>query len=109
MNAKKVIAVILAVLPLAVLAAGLILYAIPCIGAKIDPYYWFEHGLFFIGPLVVFASGVLSIPCAVIARILNKLENRFVNVVTIVDLALSALLFAAFVVNMFSSFSHRPY
>ncbi len=109
MKAKKVIAVILAVLPLAVFAVGLVLYAIPCIGAKIDPYYWFEHLLYFMGPLVMFVSGVLSIPCAVIARILNKHENRFVNVVTIVDLALSALLFVAFIVDMFSSCSRRPY
>lgn len=90
---------ILSVLPISVFAAGLIAFAVYLIASKLDPGVDFSS-IYFLAWIIVQASGILAIPCAIIGRLLNHEDMRFVNIATIIDLVIIALQVLFFVITI---------
>ncbi|MCR5611059.1 MAG: hypothetical protein K6F68_04420 [Clostridiales bacterium] len=89
MKKRKIIATVLALLPLVLLAAGIILEIIYEVGVKIypDPYYWREHFITFIITVLFLSFLSFTVPCVIVARVLNRqLLSRFINVITWIDI-----------------------
>lgn len=90
MKVRNVFAIVISSLPPPLFAAGLIAFAVYLIGSKLDPEGYFE-ATYILAWILVQASGILAIPCALIGRLLNHDDIRYVNVVTIVDFAVLAV------------------
>ncbi|MBR0136197.1 MAG: hypothetical protein IJM18_08345 [Clostridia bacterium] len=87
MKARKTIAIILAVFPLFLLAAGIILDITFKMGVKIDPYYWREHIISLISELLFISCLICTVPCIIAARVLNNpLSSNFIDIITWIDI-----------------------
>ncbi|MBO4878968.1 MAG: hypothetical protein J5544_01775 [Clostridia bacterium] len=101
MKVKKASAVVLAVLPLVLFAAGLVMYAIFHFGAKADPVYWREHMIEIYAFFTLAAAAILAIPCGIVARVLIRYyELQFVSVVTIVEFVIPVVFVLLLVFNL---------
>lgn len=87
MKTKKATAYILAVLPLALLAAGFALEIIFNVCVRIDPIYWREHYISLISAALLILYPFYTLPCVIIAKTMNReLESGFVTVFTWLDI-----------------------